>query len=274
MTRLVVFLVFCSICFGQDFSPSIPRIKDGDFTTINRIYGTTFDNFRNHERRIRGFRGSRSGLHLTYVDADTIAIGIGTGFTKNGLIDNDEALNVTISGDLDTGSEAASTWYYIYMENATKAHVSVTAPTVRQGGYHFSENYLYVGAVFNDAASNIEKFYQDGRSFHFDEGFKELETSTAAGWTDLVIQVPPYAFALLSLTVKEEGGVDGSMKVRMDGSSSVNGQIWAVGQDNCVNSSFSWCPTDGDSEIEYTTITAGVDKWYIYCWGYRDPWLP
>lgn len=77
-------------------------------------------------------------------------------------------IDITVSGanGLDTGSEAGSTWYYIYLigdtsgTNAVKAVFSTSAssPTLPSGYDVFAR----VGAVRNDGSSNFLEFRQEG----------------------------------------------------------------------------------------------------------------
>ena len=71
------------------------------------------------------------------------------------------------SGGLDTGAEAASTWYYVWAICTPGAatlvlgllSTSATAPTLPAGVTHKA----LVGVVRNNAGSNFVRFYQTGR---------------------------------------------------------------------------------------------------------------
>lgn len=107
--------------------------------------------------------------------------------------------DITASGanGLDTGAEAASTWYYLWAiakEDATKAvllSASATAPTM-PAGYTYK---ALVGAVFNDAGSNFLKFRQFGKKVVYEERKAVLSGGAAAGETAVTISgfVPPIA---------------------------------------------------------------------------------
>jgi hypothetical protein len=74
-------------------------------------------------------------------------------------------VDITLSGagGLDTGSEASSTWYYIYMiSDGDATHelllsASPTSPTL-PGGYPYKR---LIGAVYNDSSSDLYPFWQD-----------------------------------------------------------------------------------------------------------------
>lgn len=67
-----------------------------------------------------------------------------------------------VDGGLDTGSLAASTWYYVYLVPATAdvktlaLRGSVTAPPTGPTGY--ANMWRYVGAVYSDADSHLRRF--------------------------------------------------------------------------------------------------------------------
>jgi hypothetical protein len=75
-----------------------------------------------------------------------------------------------IDGGLDTGVEAISSWYYLYMVPQTGAddslHVrgSLSAPPTGPAGY---TNWRYIGAVRNDNSGNFIKFFQVGSEFYY-----------------------------------------------------------------------------------------------------------
>lgn len=78
-------------------------------------------------------------------------------------------ITVSGAGGLDTGAEAASTWYYIHAiakDDGTE-HVllslSPTAPTLPSGYTRFRA----VGLVRNNASSNFLRFFQKGKKVHY-----------------------------------------------------------------------------------------------------------
>lgn len=100
---------------------------------------------------------SRAHRGIAVVDVD------GTLFTVS-------ASDITwdITANLDTGSEAASTWYYCYLANISGVltpKVSATAPSMTppaKVGYHpTNTGWRFVQAFRNDASSNIIPFDTD-----------------------------------------------------------------------------------------------------------------
>ncbi|MDP3048905.1 MAG: hypothetical protein Q8N12_05670 [Thermodesulfovibrionales bacterium] len=79
-----------------------------------------------------------------------------------------ETLNITAAGanGLDTGAEAASTWYHIWAiakadgTKKTLASLSATAPTM-PSGYTFL---AYLGAIYNNGSSNFITMRQTDKS--------------------------------------------------------------------------------------------------------------
>ena len=74
-------------------------------------------------------------------------------------------------GGLDTGSEAASTWYYVYAVPDTAVAgtfdvlCSVTDPD--SGGPTGYDVWRYLGCFYNDSSTNIRNFEQIGDHFHY-----------------------------------------------------------------------------------------------------------
>lgn len=115
-------------------------------------------------------------------------------------------VNIAASGanGLDTGSEAGSVWYYIWViYNATTVTVasllstSATAPTL-PSGYTFK---ALVGVVRNDGSSNFVSFFQQDREcfmadtvvFTAKTGVTSLTALAGADLTAFQALVPPIA---------------------------------------------------------------------------------
>ncbi len=64
-----------------------------------------------------------------------------------------------ITADLDTGAEASSTTYYLYITDLGDQKLSIQAPTPRHellGHYHPFKPWRCVGSIFNDSGSDFE----------------------------------------------------------------------------------------------------------------------
>jgi hypothetical protein len=110
---------------------------------------------------------------------------------------------MTTSGanGLDTGAEAASTWYYVWLisDGSTMAGLlstSAATPTM-PGGYVYK---TLVGASYNDATSNLRSIYQRGNRVYFLAPNATLSatsnTNFASANSALVDEVPPMAETL------------------------------------------------------------------------------
>ena len=109
-------------------------------------------------------------LRLAYNSAATVILTADALllFTAAGASKRFTAFNTTLAittagaGGLDAGSEAASTWYHVWAigkADGTKSAVfstSASAPTLPTDYIYYG----YVGAAFNNASSNFEKFTQ------------------------------------------------------------------------------------------------------------------
>jgi len=94
-------------------------------------------------------------------------------------------------GGLDTGSEASSTWYYIYaVPPATSVGsfacvASASPPSTGPTGF---TGWKYLGAVRNDSSSNLIKFFQIGNVFQYQLGYTfgpVQQSQTMDAWVDL-----------------------------------------------------------------------------------------
>lgn len=100
------------------------------------------------------------------------------------------AANITSSGaaGLDTGTEASSTWYYVWLiSNSTTISAllstSASSPTM-PSGYTFKK---LVGAVKNDSSSNFNKFRQNGNVVIYatiESGLTKSDTGAGVAQTD------------------------------------------------------------------------------------------
>ena len=122
-------------------------------------------------------------------------------------------VNVTAAGanGLDTGSEASSTWYYIWAiaksdgTNAGLFSTSYTSPTM-PSGYAYKR---LLGAVYNDSSANFRKFTQSGPTVLYTAYQLVLSGGTSSSLAALSIlgtYLPPCACS--SLLILEVYGVN------------------------------------------------------------------
>jgi len=110
----------------------------------------------------------RNGLRLEYASASTITIGIGecmisnSGGTIRGMMANTAAVT-GIWGNLDTGSEANSSTYYVYVGTSTISDTTVTAAiSLSSTAPSNLTYYIRLGSFYNDSSGNITLIQNDG----------------------------------------------------------------------------------------------------------------
>jgi hypothetical protein len=103
------------------------------------------------------------------------------------LVGSTLTADISASGanGLDTGSEASSTWYYIYLIKkpdgtvASLLSASATSPTL-PSGYTMKR---LIGAVYNNGSSNFEVFRQFGRKVMWEDDNNILSNGVGGGVT-------------------------------------------------------------------------------------------
>lgn len=105
---------------------------------------------------------------------------------------------MTGAGGRDAGSEAANTWYYVYIiagssvANSSILSTSATTPTLPTGYTHWA----FVGAVRNNASSNFVPFSQVDKEAILTPPLTIIDGGgTATAWTALAVSayMPPAA---------------------------------------------------------------------------------
>jgi len=145
-------------------------------------------------------------LHIECSSATQVVVKSGStvGTDDGGAVislSSDVTIDITNSGanGLDTGSEAANTWYYIYLiwnpATETAAGLLSASPTnpVLPSGYTKKR---LVGAARNDGSSNFRYFRQSGDKAQFSAVIL-LHGVATTSWTSVTISnyVPPIAYA-------------------------------------------------------------------------------
>lgn len=151
------------------------------------------------------FEGFIDGLALSTDSANGITLAAGVAVTDTMVLRRatslTKQLNVAwaagVSGCLDTGAEASSTWYHVYLiGNPTTgavdflASTSASSPTMPTG---FTVK-RRIGSVYNNGSSNIDSFEQIGDEFLWTVNPTPSTSSAAlasANGTLFTLQVPP-----------------------------------------------------------------------------------
>lgn len=237
--------------------------------------------------------GYVSGARITYATAATVTIG--TTGQKSAARDSTDVENIrwtgtltanlaaSGAGGLDTGSEAADTWYAVHVIGgggnpaAALLSTSATAPTL-PGTYTI---FRRVGWIRNDAASNLYEFVQWGggadRQYHWRESaatVQVLTAGTATTFTDVSLAgfVPPTSTRAYLNVRHQASGTDDHVKIRPDGSAEADPpmRVYSSGGDGDGDASSAFwqeCSTAQLIEYENLTTTDPTDIWVL---GFED----
>ena len=126
-------------------------------------------------------------------------------------------LDISDSSNLDTGSEVASTWYYVYAvpiaaTSTFKLTASTSSPS--DGNPFGSSPFKYLGAFYNDASSNILRFTQVNKNeFRFDRELTELHSNGVTAKTTLELGYVPKtsSSATLKLHIQNDNTLGNSI---------------------------------------------------------------
>ncbi|OPY03781.1 MAG: hypothetical protein A4E60_00078 [Syntrophorhabdus sp. PtaB.Bin047] len=134
--------------------------------------------------------------HQVDISADEIILQDASGNPMR-VLNLSMTADITVSGagGLDTGSEAASTWYHLWITakaDGTKSVIfstSATAPTLPTG-YTYK---AYIGAWYNGTDGHLKAAYQRGTRVVLAELRTEVTGGTATSYTSFAILVPSTA---------------------------------------------------------------------------------
>lgn len=144
------------------------------------------------------------------VDADEIILHDGNG---NPLWVTGVNLTLDISSDLDTGSEANATWYYIWVTSdgitvGGKFSLSSIAPTIPSNTYK-----ALVGAIYNDGSGNFISIVQNGNRV-VRSSAQVISAGTAGTYTSIDISgVTPITAKEISGRMNDDSSGAGSSQV-------------------------------------------------------------
>lgn len=169
-------------------------------------------------RNIAGRTNSVTPNSKIDITADELTVRNATGGAKY-LSSVNVTADITVAGanGLDSGAEAANTWYYgwvVAKEDGTVASLLATsssAPTMPTG-------YTYkalVSAVRNDSGSNFLKYRQFGTGVHYEQQTIVLSSGTSSAEVTVSVStlVPPIASAMIlnaQDTIGQNGGATSS----------------------------------------------------------------
>jgi hypothetical protein len=171
-------------------------------------------------------RTSATQVQLTATAILTFDVSTGSSYRATSISET-STITTAGAGGLDTGAEANSTWYHVWLatDNAASRTLllstSTSAPTL-PGGY---THRAYVGAVYNNSAGNFEKFVQFGNRVYSDWQWVSqpvVSNQTQANYTaaSLTSSVPSTATSVVLQPGTSTSGatVAGSVFMSADGS--------------------------------------------------------
>jgi len=182
------------------------------------------------------------------------------------------AINLTIditaagANGLDTGAEAGSTWYHIWVISngsvtAGLLSLSATAPSM-PSGYTYK---AYVGAIYNNASSNFLTFYQLGGKVRCLSGNVASLTSTSAASINLAALVPTTAKFLYGITLNATASAIYFHPITFTPG---DGAAFWISSEATAGSRFAMiCPLETAQQIYYA-VGAGSLTLYISGWEY------
>lgn len=224
-------------------------------------------------------RGAIDGMALSWVNITTVQIGIGLARDINDAsnIELIATQNVVITASgingLDTGSEASSTWYSVWVVSGTSGvggllSTHATAPTLPAG---YASAKRRIGWVYNHSDDDIQNFNQTGtgrdRTIWWNETgvnyMKILDAATSYGsWTlvDVSSRVPATAHTMHLISYNTSGSATaGRLKpgdyLPVD-TSSVGWSVNAESQSRYQNQEM---PCATNKSFRYYTDSAAVD---------------
>lgn len=220
-----------------------------------------------HDLRIAPFSGAEN--NKIQIDISQIEVSFSGGRILVDSISVTADITVSGQGGLDTGTEAAATWYYvwfIYKSDGTKAALlsaSSTNPTMPAGTWSTPR---IIGAVRNDAASNFLKQYQYNEEVCYAARQQALNdgSSTTFATVSLSSFVPPGAQAdraYISLHAAATGDVasDSAVDISIDGTN-----VFATtdaarsGADNQASWGAWWTPLPTSQQVWYRVGNANI----------------
>lgn len=186
-----------------------------------------------------------------------------------------ESLSFTadITANLDTGSEASDTWYYLWVfaQNSDtytyKFSTSSTSPTYPAG---YTKG-VPITAVRNNASSNFEGLLQDGKHWFYTTTKTVLNSGAAGSPTtvDLATYVP-----LLTRTLKMSGYINTNVSCSGYVYGSVNGTYIQETFTNCFGGSYgsdNFNIVTDTRAIQYYTNPGPPNNVYLFLHGFEFP---
>lgn len=204
------------------------------------------------------------------IDAGCLMLWTATTYVGQAFISINVTVDITVAGanGLDTGSEAASTWYYIWVIGKTDGTVagllsiSSTAPTM-PSGYTLKR---LIGAIRNDGSSNFIPGTWNNGYFWYNAPQQVYSGNGTAAWTDRNCSAMiPASITRVGL-FKMMSNADGNgYMLRRNGDTYAYGTELGSGNEYAVQ----MCFTDSSGIVEsYNPYATRAHVWGLI--GYRN----
>ena len=209
-----------------------------------------------------------------YVDTNSVKILAGAKVrssddTTDILLNSDLTLSLTT--DLDTGTEAINTWYYIYLmyNPSTQAVigkyslVNSGTPTLPSGYTKFRQLRI---AVRNDASSNILPFTHIDNRFYYWSDYLILNAGTASTFTAVSFSsvIPP--ISRLGIFNFQLNSANGQLHIRETGTTGSGFRFVVTSNTSHLHGGLHYMPTNSSQQLDYYRQTGG--DVYLYGQGF------
>jgi len=149
-------MICCQVSFAE-WDKDIPLSSDNltDFPVDNQSNLDAIDLVLSNYRK---------GMAITYSSASTVVVSAGqvvcsnSGGTVRKFRSNPSNTNVTFS-DLDTGSEAAATTYYVFANCDAVADTATFKLSLSSSAPSGVTSYKLLGSIYNNSSSDIDRHF-------------------------------------------------------------------------------------------------------------------
>ena len=210
---------------------------------------------------------------VTWIDADTIEIEACAVAMHSGndyvFKENTSALQIALSADLDTGSEAADTWYDVFLIGDSSGS-TYTAKFVLQGNTPSGATYYKkIFAVRNDGSSNILKLFQHEKYIALDVPIQIVSATSAGAWSSAIsaaAAVPAISTRAVFGVYAANGASAAGVSIRPNGSTWIDERCQIYNGGNVV-AGFITSFLDSSQQIQYRN-DAGDTECEIHVCGF------
>lgn len=229
-------------------------------------------------------RGFKSGMTLTWKDADEIYVDSGALHIDNGTAENIYCAQSQLTKQLT--SLSASTWYAIYVDPpdnglslvAADIEYSTTMPTydqAKRGWYHGTNtDWRCIGFIFSDGSSNIKPFQIFGSEWRCTDKSIATDISNKAPsntFTTYTFSVPAGATAVVGRLTVTYGNAGANLLYRYVGSSAAGVEIEYITNTKARADWHLTLPIDSSKQVQLAWGGATTNAIYYETIGFHLP---